>query len=191
MSSAIQDQRHQHRPKAIGNATCEAMGLRLFFNRRAIPAKRLNGPQPVIDSNSLRETALRASWHRDHRVARRREAWRWVMFWSWKYGRTPAAIVVTLAMAAWLAFLLNPGMFRSLTAAAPDQSTPLAKIPLVGPTIAQPLNAPAGVRLLPTTTLHTGIDTPSPDGHMAAPSSWSPPLRLTPEIQTSPKESSP
>lgn len=167
------------------------MGLIFFSARQATPAEHLNAPQPVIDSNSLREAALRASWHRDHRVARRREAWRWVLFWGWKYGRTASAIVVPLVMAVWLALQPRPAIFKPQTVAIPSQATHLAGTPPVKPTIAQPPDSPTGIRLLPTTSLRTGIGTPGPAAKLAAQSTWSQPLRLTPEIQTSPKESSP
>ena len=167
------------------------MGLTFFSTRQAIPLESLNVPQPVIDSNSLREAALQASWHRDHRVAKRRERLRWVLFWGWKYGRAVGAILVPVVMAAWLAFQLKPGVFKPQVATALGQAPTQAEKPPVGPTIAQPSDAAIGIRLLPTTSLHTGTSTPSPVANLAPLSTWSQPLRLTPEIQSSPKEFSP
>ena len=58
----------------------------------------------VIASDTLREAALRASWQRDHHVGRRRQAWRWTLFWIWKFGCFagvaigPIALVVALIL---------------------------------------------------------------------------------------------
>jgi hypothetical protein len=54
---------------------------------------------PVIDTNTLRQAALQNSWQRDQRVARRRLAMRWVLWWLWK------CRYVLLALCAVLAYL--------------------------------------------------------------------------------------
>ena len=172
------------------------MGLKFLTARQAVPAERRNGPQPVIDSNSLREAALRASWYRDHRVAGRREAWRWVMFWGWTYGRKAGILVVPMVIASYLAFQFWPGTFTPQ--AAPGQISPVhgmpasvVATPAVEPTNMQPAETPMGIRLEPAVDLRTG--TPGRSTNPVDPSTQSPfqPLRLTPEIQTSPKELSP
>ncbi|WP_332740640.1 hypothetical protein [Hydrogenophaga sp.] len=38
------------------------------------------------DSETLRQTALRASWQRDQRVGRRRRWARWLAWAFWRYG---------------------------------------------------------------------------------------------------------
>lgn len=145
----------------------------------------------MIDSDSLRQAALQASWHRDHRVARRREAWRWVMFWGWKYGRTIGMIVLTVTLAVWLTLRLEPSIFRVMSNITPHQSTYPAQIPPVLPTIEPPSDAAVGIRLLPDLSLRAGTAYPAPDVNAVAPSTESSHLRLSPAIQAPPKESSP
>lgn len=41
---------------------------------------------------------MRASWQRDRHVARRRQAWRWTLFWIWKYGRFAAVVISPIAL---------------------------------------------------------------------------------------------
>ncbi|TNF61944.1 MAG: hypothetical protein EP306_05070 [Burkholderiales bacterium] len=41
---------------------------------------------PVPDGESLRQSALAASWRRDRRVARRRLLWRWTLWVLARYG---------------------------------------------------------------------------------------------------------
>lgn len=173
------------------------MGLKIFSLRPAAPAKRLTGPQPVIDGNSLRQAALQASWHRDHRVARRREAWRWAIFWGWKYGRKVGLLGIPTGIAAWLALQLWPSAtFQTArdeaTALIKTPSAPVSPTPKTGPVASQPSQAQESIRLVPTTSLNTHTGTP-PRSNPAESSAQRPlqPLRLTPEIQSSPKESSP
>lgn len=167
------------------------MGLKLFSTRQAIRAEHQIGPQPVIDSNSLREAALRASWHRDHHVAKRREAWRWALFWGWTYGRKIGVLVVPMVIASYLALQLWPDIFKTQATPATGLSASAEIAPSVEPTNTQHPEAPMGIRLVPATDLRIG--TPGRSTHPVDSSTQSPfqPLRLTPEIQTSPKESSP
>jgi hypothetical protein len=74
----------------------------MVFNIRSLfPARRsLSLPgvsTPVIDSNTLRVVALRASWARDYSVARRRLAIRWTLWWIWKYKHFILAACILLA----------------------------------------------------------------------------------------------
>lgn len=62
----------------------KALLFRLASSNRRYTARE---PVPVIDSNTLRQAALQASWQRDRRVAGRRQAWRWALYWSWRYGK--------------------------------------------------------------------------------------------------------
>lgn len=93
---------------------------------------------PVIGSDALREAALRASWHRDHRVARRRQSWRWVLFWVWKIGY--GAVVVTgpimLIAAVALQFELIPRYGQWV--ASPALTSNPGPIQAVGRTLAVP-----------------------------------------------------
>lgn len=57
---------------------------------------------PVVDTNTLREAALRASWQRDQRVSRRRLAVRWLLWSMWKYRFYIAALLAcVLAFLYW------------------------------------------------------------------------------------------
>ncbi len=49
------------------------------------------------DAEALRQAALRSSWARDQRVARRRLALRWLAWAFWRYG---LAILLVVAVAA-------------------------------------------------------------------------------------------
>ena len=172
------------------------MGLKFLTVRQAVPAERRNGPQPVIDSNSLREAALRASWYRDHRVSGRRAAWRWVVFWCWTYGHKAAILMVPMVIASYLALQFWPGIFtldaaQGQVSPVPGLSAAMVATPAVERANIQPSETTAGIRLVPAVDLNTG--TPGLTTNPVDPSTQSPfqPLRLTPEIHTSPKESSP
>lgn len=174
------------------------MGLKIFSTRQSTAAERPNSPQPVIDSDSLRQAALRASWHRDHRVSRRREAWRWVMFWVWKYGRKAGVLAVPIVVTACLALQFWPGMVKPWstavqTIALPDMPGSVLRTPTATSPQTPLSDAPIGIRLVPAAALHTGTETPGspPTPVDQATQSLLKPLRLTPEIQTHPKESSP
>ncbi len=172
------------------------MGLNFFVNGRAKHAESLGLPQPVIDSNSLREAALRASWHRDHRVARRREAWRWAMFWAWKYGPKAFAVILLISLACYVVVGLWTGTFKRQPSASSSPSAPVApaaQIPPVRPANELPTNLKTGIRLVPAIALRPdpGIQTLTKRSFDESNPPPSQPLRLTPEIQTSPKESAP
>jgi len=57
------------------------------------------------DAEALRQAALRASWTRDRRVARRRLAMRWLAWAFWRYGL--ALLMVMAFAAAVAAWMLN------------------------------------------------------------------------------------
>jgi hypothetical protein len=87
----------------------------LFPARRSLSLPRVS--MPVLDTNSLRESALRASWQRDQRVARRRLAIRWTLWWLWKYR---FFILAACALLAALIYLLyRTGVIGPWTADAP------------------------------------------------------------------------
>jgi hypothetical protein len=62
----------------------------------------------VIDTNTLRQTALQNSWQRDQRVARRRLAMRWVLWWLWKYRYYLLAVCALFAVLAYLLYRHHP-----------------------------------------------------------------------------------
>jgi hypothetical protein len=62
-------------------------------------------PAAVPSSDTVRRTALSASWARDRRVARRRLAFRW-LFWAW--WRIGLPVLLTLALAVWLLGQMPP-----------------------------------------------------------------------------------
>ncbi|WP_291065466.1 hypothetical protein [Hydrogenophaga sp.] len=50
------------------------------------------------DPETLRRSALQASWRRDRWVRARRLAWRWLLWACWRYG--PAALLLLAALGA-------------------------------------------------------------------------------------------
>ena len=89
---------------------------------------------PVVDTNTLREAALRASWQRDQRVSRRRLAVRWVLWSVWKYRFYIAALLAcVLAFLYW--FLQEgdqaPAMPSSAVTAKPAPTVPVPLAPPV------------------------------------------------------------
>jgi hypothetical protein len=105
----------------------------MVFNPRSLfPARRsLTLPgvgRTLIDSNTLREAALRASWRRDQRVARRRLAIRWTLWWLWQYKHLVLAACVVLAGLIYLLHrngLLPTWRASPAAVAAPDSSLTL------------------------------------------------------------------
>ena len=169
------------------------MDLNLFVARPGKLVETPSAPQSVIDSNSLREAALSASWRRDHRVAKRRQAWRWAIFWAWKYGPKAIATVLSIAAAFYVAVRFWPGMFEPSPPASSSPTASTAVFKAAEPTNEQTPEIKTGMRLVPTIALHPNPGTQAPTKLQTNESISSPsqPLRLTPEIQTSPKESSP
>jgi hypothetical protein len=154
----------------------------------------------LMDTNSLREAALQASWQRDHQVARRRTIWRWAMFWGWKYGRkfgialVPVAIICYLATPLWLA-MFSPNVVSKQIVAVPANPTVSASPPVVKARGLQESEDETGMILVPALTLGTASDhrlkvlQAEPSGQQQNSSNQR--LRATSNIQTSPKESSP
>ena len=118
--------------------------------RRSIPQNpRSPGPKPVPDTNELRRAALQASWQRDRRVAQRRMAMRWAL---WYGARAVPVLVVAGAVAAlvWLWVMPRlPG--TALNLAAPQSQPARAPVPVtvpvpapvpIAPTIAPPTPTP-------------------------------------------------
>ncbi len=63
------------------------------------PSPTPRGRAAVPTSEAIRRAALGASWARDHRVARRRLALRWLLWAGWRIG---LPVLIALAVAAWL-----------------------------------------------------------------------------------------
>jgi hypothetical protein len=61
--------------------------------------------KPVPSSDAVRRTALSASWARDHRVARRRLAVRWLLWAWWRIG---LPLLLALGLATALLWQLSP-----------------------------------------------------------------------------------
>jgi hypothetical protein len=103
-----------------------------MFVKPATPSPSLDalGPAsmgvPVIDTNTLRQAALQNSWQRDQRVARRRLALRWVLWWLWKCRYYLLAVCAVLAL---LVYLLGTAWlttdFADTTPDAPERQTEL------------------------------------------------------------------
>jgi hypothetical protein len=138
----------------------------IFPARRSLSLPGIS--MPVLDTNTLRESALRASWARDQRVARRRLAVRWTLWWLWKY---KVHLLAACAFIAALGYLLyRTGVIGPWTAETPvpDHSG----IPLRLDRQLQDLSQITPTKRLPST------DAPSP-------------LQLKPDSQLKIKESSP
>ncbi len=89
---------------------------------------------PVIDTNTLRQAALQKSWQRDQRVARRRVALRWVLWWLWK---CRYYLLIACAVVAYLLYRsqhdLRVGIQPQVQAPAPSASNtaaPAAALPI-------------------------------------------------------------
>src|SRR5690606_10720347 len=114
------------------------------------PARTLTpSPAPSVPhGEALRLSALQASWKRDRWVARRRLAWRWLMWASWRC-LIPAAAVMLFA---W--FILMPELGWRLAPAEAEQPpapTVTQAIP-APPTAALPEQAPDTTQASPTLT---------------------------------------
>lgn len=107
-----------------------------MFVKTATPSPSLDalGPAsvgaPVIDTNTLRQTALQNSWQRDQRVARRRLAVRWVLWWVWKYRYYLLALCAVLVSVVYLVYQFHPAWqpaqsVDATPAAAPPHQTDL------------------------------------------------------------------
>jgi hypothetical protein len=59
----------------------------------------------VPSTEAIRQAALSASWARDRRVARRRLAWRWLLWAGWRIG---LPLLLALALVAWLLWPIAP-----------------------------------------------------------------------------------
>lgn len=68
---------------------------------------------PQAHAEALRQAALRASWRRDRRVARRRVALRWLAWALWRYG---LALLLVLVVAASVAIWMHRTSQTSLHA---------------------------------------------------------------------------
>jgi hypothetical protein len=144
----------------------------VFKLRSLSPARRsLSLPgvsMPVLDTNTLRESALRASWQRDQRVARRRLAIRWTLWWLWKYG---FFILAACALLTALIYLLY-------------------RTGVIGPWMTDaPAASENGIRLRMEMQMHD-LRTISPN-QRALPLESPAPLQLKPDSQLKIKESSP
>jgi hypothetical protein len=93
---------------------------------------------PVVDTNTLREAALRASWQRDQRVSRRRLAVRWLWWSLWKYRFYLAAL-----LAAVLAFIFWPFQPSDMASVAPSSAV-TAQPAQPAPSVPSSPSAPSG-----------------------------------------------
>jgi hypothetical protein len=59
-------------------------------------------PRPVPDPELVRRAALAASWQRDRRIAKRRLAWRWLLWFVGRYFLHMLGVMALLLLAGWL-----------------------------------------------------------------------------------------
>ncbi len=181
------------------------MVLKALLFRSASSNRRYTArePFPVIDSNTLRQAALQASWQRDRRVAGRRQAWRWALYWSWRYGKkvfvfgAPPLALYLLAIQVGLLHRTEPQVASlastservaqpSATNTASSKAKSLAGLPATDALKLQMAT------VLGTTKIGSAAPKPFPNASVNSPASTVPsPLRLRPEIQLLLKESPP
>ena len=162
----------------------------MFFKTAApSPALKAIGPasmgMPVIDTNTLRQAALQNSWQRDQRVARRRLAVRWVLWWLWQYRYSVLALCAVLA--AYLVYRAYP----TEQTAAPEPTPASLEVPAspaapTGPANPAPSAAPSGVRLRIQPQLLG--PTPGSAKQGAVPTDTPTPFQLRPATQLNIKE---
>lgn len=130
---------------------------------------------PAPTSDALRLATLQASWARDRQVARRRLAWRWLVWAWWRY-LLPATAV--LALSAWLAAWWLPQAHQQLSR-LPAPSTAQDR------TQARPTARPAPTAPDPTLTAEgEPLDLGQPDTEPLAlrlDSRWAVPRAAAPE----------
>lgn len=111
-------------------------------------------PPPIPGSDLVRQAALQASWRRDRRVAQRRIAWRWTVWYLQRFSPHALAGVALLAGAAYFSGSLPswPGH-----ADRPEKAdSALARVPYSPPSVpTAPVNAPLAEQ-------HTGQDSDVP-----------------------------
>lgn len=95
----------------------------------------------VVDSENLRQTALKASWHRDRSVGRRRVWARWALWWLKRWLLRLAVVVVVLTLPVY-------GIWRSGYGAAywvaywAAHSPKPTEVSPAKPTDSKPIDAP-------------------------------------------------
>jgi hypothetical protein len=107
---------------------------------------------PVPDTQALRQALLQASWQRNRWVARRRIAWRWMLWFGARY-LLPALVVIGLG--AWLWLVVLPGSALPWTAQPASAPQSLASPP--APT------APAATAMEPDNAATTDHQLPDAD----------------------------
>lgn len=178
----------------------KALLFRLASSNRRYTVRE---PFPVIDSNTLRQAALQASWQRDRRVAGRRQAWRWALYWSWRYGKkvfvfgAPPLALYLLAIQVGLLHrtehqVASPASTIERIADQPanhmasSKAKSLARLP-AGDALKLQLATALG-----STKIGAAAPKPFPNALVNSPVNTVPsPLRLRPEIQLLLKESPP
>lgn len=94
---------------------------------------------PVPDAQALRQAILQASWQRNRWVARRRLAWRWLLWFGVRYALPALAVA---ALVAWLWLMVLPGAalpWASRTAMAPAAPTePVTAAQMHSPPVHEP-----------------------------------------------------
>lgn len=97
-------------------------------------------PPKIPGSDTLRQAALQASWQRDKRVAQRRIAWRWVLWYLRKYSLVVVVGLVLLTGVAYLGGAFSGWAEDSIQAAAHPTAVaaPVLHRPSLVPTTTQP-----------------------------------------------------
>jgi uncharacterized membrane protein YdfJ with MMPL/SSD domain len=91
-------------------------------------------PPTIPGSDTVRQAALQASWRRDRRVAQRRIAWRWVV---WYFQRFSPHVLVGLAVLVGAAYLSGSlPSWQDNGAQSESQEAPVVQAPYSPPSVA-------------------------------------------------------
>ena len=102
----------------------------MVWHRSVAHLPRSVGAAPVPDIDGLRRAALQASWRRDRRVAQRRMALRWVV---WYAIRGLPLLVIAAAVWLWILPKLHEAAQATARATAPATASATATAPAAPP----------------------------------------------------------
>lgn len=114
----------------------------MLWRRREPLNSPHESPPSIPGSDFLRQAALQASWRRDRRVAQRRIAWRWTVWYVQRYAPHALAGVAVLVGVAYLTGTLPSWPGRGNHPEGPEVA--VARVPYSPPSVptTTPVHAP-------------------------------------------------